>query len=195
MFNCIIPYYMSMSIEKLKIKSSLFKLQTKRIVFQRVEKVFLARCRLLRKFLNFVFLRKLLYLVKTYSVYYICFSSFQKIYRFFGSLIFACSQKTKNAKNAVSSILTAFLKPHRQHFVLPPPLTFKWRHIRLIIFGVFQWLYRQPDSFSFFIMLFTYVISTVPTIMPVARPKVTITVDLRLFQNITLLLSISPLIV
>lgn len=40
MFNCIIPYYMSMSIEKLKIKSSLFKLQTKRIVFQRVEKAF-----------------------------------------------------------------------------------------------------------------------------------------------------------
>ena len=33
MFNCIIPYYMSMSIEKLKIKSSLFKLQTKRIIF------------------------------------------------------------------------------------------------------------------------------------------------------------------
>ena len=57
MFNCIIPYYMSMSIEKLKIKSSLFKSQTKRIIFQRVEKVFLARCRLLRKFLNFVFLR------------------------------------------------------------------------------------------------------------------------------------------
>ncbi len=104
MFNCIIPYYMSMSIEKLKIKSSLFKLQTKRIVFQRVEKVFLARCRLLRKFLNFVFLRTLLY----------------------GGT--ACSQKTKNAKNAVSSILAAFLKPHRQHFVLPPPLTFNGRH-------------------------------------------------------------------
>ncbi|WP_455493064.1 hypothetical protein, partial [Eubacterium sp.] len=37
-------------------------------------------------------------------------------------------QKTKNAKNAVSSILTAFLKPHRQHFVLPPPLLKNGRH-------------------------------------------------------------------
>ena len=52
-------------------------------------------------------------------------------------------QKTKNAKNAASSILAAFLKPHRQHFVLPPPLASREGINRLIIFGVFQELYRQ----------------------------------------------------
>ena len=50
------------------------------------------------------------------------FFLFPKNHGFFGSLIFACSQKTENAKNVVSSILTTFLKPHRQHFVLPPLL-------------------------------------------------------------------------
>ena len=72
---------------------------------ERVEKVFSARYRLLRKVLNFVFLRTLLY---------------------DGT---ACSQKTKNAKNAVGSIPTAFLKPLRQHFVLPPPFINKRRQI------------------------------------------------------------------
>ena len=43
-------------------------------------------------------------------------------------------QKTKNAKYAVSSILTAYLKPHRKHFVLPPPLLKKRRHNLDIIF-------------------------------------------------------------
>ena len=38
------------------------------------------------------------------------------------------NKKAKNAKNAVGPIPTAFLKPHRQHFVLPPPLLKKWRH-------------------------------------------------------------------
>ena len=74
------------------------------MLLQRVEKVFSTRCKLLRKFLNFVFLRRKMYINTS------------------------TEQKTKNAKNAVSSILTAFLKPHRQHFVLPPPLLKKWRH-------------------------------------------------------------------
>ena len=73
---------------------------------KRVEKVFSTRCRLLRKVLNFVFLRR-----KMYD----------------GT---STEQKTKNAKNAVSSKLTAFLKPHRQHFVLPPPLFPKWEAYR-----------------------------------------------------------------
>ena len=55
-------------------------------------------------------------------------------------------QKTKNAKNAVSLILTAFLKPYRQHFVLPLPLASMGGIIRLIIFGVFQELYRQSET-------------------------------------------------
>ena len=38
-------------------------------------------------------------------------------------------QKTKNAKSAVSSILTALFKPYRQHFVLPPPFINKRRQI------------------------------------------------------------------
>ncbi|MDY5377456.1 MAG: hypothetical protein SPG60_05360, partial [Eubacterium coprostanoligenes] len=88
---------------------------------ERVEKVFSARYRLLRKVLNFVFLRTLLY---------------------DGT---ACSQKTKNAKNAVGSIPTAFLKPLRQRFVFPPPLSSMGGIILLIIFGVFQELYRQSE--------------------------------------------------
>ena len=50
---------------------------------QRVEKVFSTRCRLLRKVLNFVFLRTLLY---------------------DGT---ACEQKTKNAKSAANSMFAA----------------------------------------------------------------------------------------
>ena len=61
--------------------------------------------RLLRKFLNFVFLRR-----KMYD----------------GT---STEQKTKNAKSAVSSILTALFKPYRQHFVLPPPFINKRRQI------------------------------------------------------------------
>ena len=80
--------------------------------------MFSTRYRLLRKFLNSVLLRTLLY---------------------DGT---ACSQKTKNAKKAVSIKLTAFLKPHRQHFVLPPPLINKRRLIWLLYFGVLQELYR-----------------------------------------------------
>ena len=92
-----------------------------------VEKAFSTTYRLLRKFLNFVFLRTLLY---------------------DGT---ACSQKTKNAKNAVGSIPTAFLKPHRQHFVLPPPLTFKWRHNSVdYILACFR---SFIDSLSFLIIL------------------------------------------
>ena len=53
--------------------------------FQRVEKVFSTRCRLLRKVLNFVFLRTLLY---------------------DGT---ACEQKTKNAKAAANIKFAAAL--------------------------------------------------------------------------------------
>ena len=52
----------------------------------------------MRKFLNFVFLRRKMYINTS------------------------TEQKTKNTKNAVGPIPTAFLKPHRQHFVLPPLL-------------------------------------------------------------------------
>mgnify|MGYP004666325675 CR=1 FL=1 len=55
-------------------------------------------------------------------------------------------QKTKNSKKAVSIKLTAFLKPHRQHFVLPPPLINKRRLIWLLYFGVFQGFYRQSEA-------------------------------------------------
>ena len=83
--------------------------------FQRVEKVFLTRCRLLRKVLNFVFLRR-----KMYD----------------GT---STEQKTKNAKNAVGSIPTAFLKPIRQHFVLPPPFLLKEEAIwSIYIFACFR---------------------------------------------------------
>ena len=98
--------------------------------------MFLTRCRLLRKFLNFVFLRRKMY----------------------GGT--STEQKTKNAKNAVSLILTAFLKPHRQHFVLPLPLASMGGIIRLIIFGVFQELYRQsktPKQMNFGVLLFVVV--------------------------------------
>ena len=56
---------------------------------QRVEKVFSTRCRLLRKVLNFVFLRTLLY---------------------DGT---ACEQKTKNAKSAANSMFAALLQSLR----------------------------------------------------------------------------------
>ena len=89
--------------------------------FQRVEKVFLTRCRLLRKVLNFVFLRR-----KMYD----------------GT---STEQKTKNAKNAVGSIPTAFLKLIRQHFVLPPPFLRRGNMVNLYI-CVFQELYRQSEK-------------------------------------------------
>lgn len=58
----------------------------------------------LRKVLNFVFLLRKLYNG------------------------ISAEQKTKIAKNAVGPIPTAFLKPHRQHFVLPPHLLKNGRH-------------------------------------------------------------------
>ena len=68
-------------------------------VGQRVENTFSTRCRLLRKLLNFVFLRR-----KMYD----------------GT---STEQKTKNAKSTASSILTVLLQSLRQHFVLPPLFT------------------------------------------------------------------------
>ena len=90
----------------------------------------------MRKFLNFVFLRRKMY----------------------GGT--STEQKTKNAKNAASSILAAFLKPHCQHFVLTPPLASREDINRLIIFGVFQELYRQsetPKQMNFGVLLFVVV--------------------------------------
>ena len=91
-------YNFFINIHKISIKIQNINKKSNLMLLERVEKLFSTRYRLLRKILNFVFLRTLLY---------------------DGT---ACSQKTKNAKNAVSSILTAFFKLHRQHFVLPPPL-------------------------------------------------------------------------
>ena len=77
------------AIKKIKISGIEYRnfAQSFALVLSVAKKVFSARCRLLRKVLNFVFLRR-----KMYD----------------GT---STEQKTKNAKNAVSLILTAFFNP------------------------------------------------------------------------------------
>ena len=104
--------------------------------FQRVEKVFSTRCRLLRKVLNFVFLRTLLY---------------------DGT---ACEQKTKNAQKCCNSMLTALLLFCCKIFM---SLSFLYKGVqicRLVFVGVFQGLYRQSGCTQIFGTAFYFCLFT-----------------------------------